>query len=37
MSKIEFIRSIYGYNEWANGHVLDAASKLSEEELAREG
>ncbi|MCH7510889.1 MAG: hypothetical protein IIB19_00835 [Chloroflexi bacterium] len=30
------IRARYEYHEWANGHGLDTASKLSEEELARE-
>lgn len=36
MKAIDQVRALYGYNEWANGHVLDAASQLSEEELARE-
>ena len=30
------IRALSEYNGWANGHVLDAASKVSEEELARD-
>ena len=36
MLALEQIRALYEYNEWANGHVLDAASNLSEEELAQE-
>ncbi len=36
MGGIEAIRNLYEYNEWANGRLLEAASKLSEEELARE-
>jgi uncharacterized damage-inducible protein DinB len=36
MSGLDQIRAVYGYNEWANGHVLDAASSLSEDDLARE-
>ena len=35
MSKLEMIRSLYDYNEWANNHVLEAASRLSEDELSR--
>ena len=37
MLALEQIRALYECNEWANGHVLDAASDLSEEELVREG
>jgi uncharacterized damage-inducible protein DinB len=36
MSALEQIKSLYEYNEWANNHVLEAASGLSEEELGRE-
>ncbi|MCH7578300.1 MAG: DinB family protein [Chloroflexi bacterium] len=35
MSALEQIRALYGYNEWANNHILDASSELSEEELKR--
>ncbi len=33
MSKLEIIRDLYGYNEWANGQLLEAAAGLSDEEL----
>ncbi len=36
MDALDQIRALYKYNEWANGHVLDAASQLTREELARE-
>ncbi len=36
MNGLAQIRALYEYNAWANGHVLDAASQLSHEELARE-
>ncbi len=36
MLALEQIRALYEYNEWANDHVLDAASGLGEEGLARE-
>ena len=36
MSALEQIRALYEYNEWANNHVLDAASKLDEDELGIE-
>jgi uncharacterized damage-inducible protein DinB len=36
MGALEQIQSLYEYNEWANNHVLQAASGLTEEELARE-
>lgn len=36
MSKLEMFRSLYDYNEWASGRVLEAASRLTEEELLRE-
>jgi uncharacterized damage-inducible protein DinB len=35
VSALGLIRALYGYNEWATGHVLDAASPLSEDELDR--
>ena len=36
MSAIEQIRALYGYNEWANGHVLEAASRLDDAGLRQE-
>ena len=36
MSALAQIRALYEYNEWANNHVLAAASGLSEEELSRD-
>ena len=36
MDALDYVRALYEYNEWANGHVLAAASGLSEDELARE-
>jgi len=35
MSKIELIRALYGYNEWANDKILEAASKVNSEDLSR--
>lgn len=35
MGKLELIRSMFGYNEWANNKILEAAAKLSAEELSR--
>ncbi len=35
MSKLELVRGLYDYNEWANNHVLDAASSLSDDEFSR--
>lgn len=35
MTALDLVRALYAYNEWANGHVLDAASALSDEELDR--
>jgi len=35
VSKLELIRGLYEYNEWANNHVLEAASELTEEEFTR--
>ena len=34
MSKLELIRGLYEYNEWANNHVLDAAAALTEDEFS---
>jgi hypothetical protein len=36
MSNLELIRALYAYNQWANGHVLDPALKLTEDEFSRE-
>ncbi len=36
MADVDHIRSVYDYYTWANEHVLDAASSLSEAELAKE-
>jgi uncharacterized damage-inducible protein DinB len=30
------VRALYAYNEWANGHVLDAAAGLNAEDYGRE-
>ena len=35
MSKLELVRGMYAYNEWANDHVLDAAALLSDDEFSR--
>ena len=35
MGALQQIQALYEYNEWANDHVLEAASGLSEEELDR--
>jgi uncharacterized damage-inducible protein DinB len=35
MSKLEVVRALYDYNEWANDHVLNAAAKLSEDKFRR--
>jgi uncharacterized damage-inducible protein DinB len=35
VSKLEVIRGLYDYNEWANNHALEAASALTEEEFSR--
>ncbi len=35
MGALQQIQALYEYNEWANDHVLEAASGLSEEELGR--
>lgn len=34
MSKLELIRHLYAYNEWANGHLLDVAAELDTGQLA---
>jgi uncharacterized damage-inducible protein DinB len=34
LSAIGQVRALYEYNEWADNHVLDAAARLSPEELA---
>ena len=33
MSKLELIRHLYAYNEWANVHLLDVAGELDEKQL----
>jgi uncharacterized damage-inducible protein DinB len=33
VSKLEIIRHLYGYNEWANMKLLDAAAGLSDEDM----
>jgi uncharacterized damage-inducible protein DinB len=35
MGKSELIRTLFEHNEWANERLLDAAARLSEEELTR--
>ena len=35
MAALDHITALFEYNEWANGHVLDAASGLSQDELER--
>ena len=35
MSGLAQIRALYEYNQWANGHVLDAAGRVSEDDLRR--
>ncbi len=35
MSKLEMVRSLFEYNEWANERVLEAAIRVDEEELRR--
>jgi uncharacterized damage-inducible protein DinB len=35
VSKLELIRALYDYNEWANNHVLAAAVRLTDDEFAR--
>src|SRR3972149_9739415 len=36
MSKLEMVRSLFEYNEWANEQVLEAAARVDEEALTRE-
>lgn len=36
MSLLAQIKSLSAYNDWANGHVIDAASALNDEDYARE-
>ena len=36
MSGLDQIRALYEYNEWANGHVIDAARRLDGDDLRRE-
>ncbi len=36
MSWIEHVRTLFAYNQWANGRVLGACEGLSEEELRRD-
>ncbi len=36
MGALQQIQALYEYNEWANDHVLEAASGLSEEEFSRD-
>src|SRR5438093_13132808 len=33
MSKVELLRVLYEYNEWANGVILGAAAAITEDEL----
>jgi uncharacterized damage-inducible protein DinB len=36
MSGLDQIRALYEYNEWANGHVINAARRLDGDDLRRE-
>ncbi len=36
MADLTYIQSLYDYNAWANGHLLDAAASLSQPDLAKE-
>ena len=36
MSASDYVRALYEYNAWANGHVIDAAARLPEAELTRD-
>ncbi len=36
MSQLAQVTSLYAYNEWANGHVIDAASALTEDDYGRD-
>ncbi len=35
MSKVELVRALYDYNEWANHRLLDTAARLSPDEFSR--
>lgn len=35
MSKLEVVRALYDYNDWADDHVLTAAANLSEDGFSR--
>jgi uncharacterized damage-inducible protein DinB len=35
MSKLQLVKALYEYNEWADNHVLEAASRLTNEEFSR--
>ena len=36
MSLLNQIKALYAYNDWANGHVIDAASALTDAEYGRD-
>ncbi len=36
MASLDHIQSIYDYNAWANGHILDAAASLSADDLSKD-
>lgn len=36
MSWVEQVRTLYRYNEWANARVLEAASRVGDDELTRQ-
>ena len=36
MSKLDIVRALYEYNEWADNHVLKAAAQLTSEEFSRQ-
>ena len=36
MSALAQIKALYDYNEWADGHVMDAASKLTDDQYTRD-
>ena len=35
MSKLDIVRALYDYNEWADSHVIEAASRLTADEFSR--
>ena len=35
MSKLELIRAMFGYNEWANDRIVEAAARVGKRELRR--